>query len=334
MIAKILEEVSPVMGKQKSSSKLVPFLWDSLGFFSSATMRALATFLLLASIAIQAGASCFDSLNPIHAAEEALEDDSELRTYVLCPDTVFPIAKAFNQDGSPKNGQHPLVLGRSNIHVICGADGKSENSCVLEGGLLHVKFYDLWETGKAATNTLVQGVTFLDAKNINVLAENSGDISLLDCIFKDNHNVSPIYASDPSLKDGYRRRMLTRRTIEKLYGERERKISETPSVSSMHVTVTDCAFLNNIIWSYDSGSIEGLITLRGATMEISHTTFVSTTIMESITVSQLSSVLRCSIAGYWYCLNQSHLFVTVSSPSYTDETWLPHLQRRREFDQP
>jgi hypothetical protein len=148
-------------------------------------MRSLAIF-LLASIAIQAEADCFDSLDPIRVAEEALEDDSELlvRTYVLCPHTVFEVAKVFMQDGSPKNGQYPLVLGRSNIHILCGVDGKSENDCVLSGGLFHVGFYDEWETGKAVTNALVQGLTFHDAKNTNILAENAGDILLRDCIFK------------------------------------------------------------------------------------------------------------------------------------------------------
>ena len=65
---------------------------------------------------------------------------------------------------------------------------------------------------------------------------------------------------------------------------RERKISEAPSVSLMHITITDCAFLNNVVWSYNSGSIEGLITLRGAKMDITHTTFTSTTIQESVTM--------------------------------------------------
>lgn len=146
-------------------------------------MRSLA-ILLLASVAIQAKASCFESLDPIRVAEQALEDDSELRTYVLCPQTVFGIAKTFMQDGSPKNGQYPLVIGRSNIHIMCGDDGKSENNCVLQGGLFHVGFYDEWETGKAVNNAMVQGLTFHDAKNTNVLAENSGDFMLRDCIFK------------------------------------------------------------------------------------------------------------------------------------------------------
>jgi hypothetical protein len=154
-----------------------------------ATMRSLA-ILLLASIAIQVEASCFNSLDPIRVAEDAQEDDSELRTYVLCPQTVFGVAKVFKQDGSPKNGQYPLVLGRSNIHIMCGDDGKSENKCVLKGGLFQVGFYDEYETGKAVTNALVQGLTFQDAKNTNVLAENVGDISLRDCIFKVRTTIS------------------------------------------------------------------------------------------------------------------------------------------------
>jgi hypothetical protein len=169
-------------GYSHNTTEKVPFFCSDLRL-RRATMRSLTT-LLLASIAIQAESSCFDSLDPIRVAEEALEDDSELRTYVLCPHTVFEIAKVFKQDGSPKNGQYPLVLGRSNIHVMCGADGKSENDCVLTGGLFHIGFYDEWETGTAVTNALVQGLTFHDAKNTNVLAENSGDISLRDCIFK------------------------------------------------------------------------------------------------------------------------------------------------------
>lgn len=127
---------------------------------------------------------CLDSLDPIRTAEAILLDDGELRTYVLCPDTVFPVAKSFNQDGTPKYAQYPLILGRSNIHILCGVDGRSENNCVLTGGLLHVGFFDEWETGRAVTNALVQGLTFHDAKNTNVLAENKGGLTLRDCLFK------------------------------------------------------------------------------------------------------------------------------------------------------
>jgi hypothetical protein len=127
---------------------------------------------------------CYDSLDPIRAAEQSLQDDSSVRTYVLCPETVFPVAKSFNQDGTPKTGQYPLILGRSNIHVLCGVDGKSENGCVLSGGLFQVGFFDEFQTGNPAKNVLVQGLTFYDAKNTNVLAENKGDITIRDCIFQ------------------------------------------------------------------------------------------------------------------------------------------------------
>lgn len=149
-------------------------------------MRVLSTTtaLLLLSLASRVASECLTSLSPIFEAEQSLDDDSNLRLYVLCPETIFEVASSFRKDGTPRDGDHPLFLGRSNIHVLCGEDGRSENNCVLTDGLMQVGFFDKFDTNKTVINALVKGLTFTKARSYNVLAENYGNLTLSDCVFK------------------------------------------------------------------------------------------------------------------------------------------------------
>jgi hypothetical protein len=123
-------------------------------------------------------------LNTIYEAEKNVKDDSILRKYILCPDTEFQVALNFAQDGSPLDGQYPIPVGRPNIHVLCGQDGKSENNCRLVRGLVHVGIVDEFGAGTPAHNTLLQGITFFRAQSVNVIAMIAGTIEIRDCIFE------------------------------------------------------------------------------------------------------------------------------------------------------
>jgi hypothetical protein len=134
---------------------------------------------------------CIDTLYDIYQTEVNVTDDSEVRTYILCPDTLFKIADSFGEARKPRNGrQSPLHLGRSNIQIICGEDGKSENNCVFEGGNFQVHLYDYFKTQSPIVNTLVKGITFTKVTTFSVLAENEGHLVIRDCVFKVCSSIS------------------------------------------------------------------------------------------------------------------------------------------------
>ena len=128
--------------------------------------------------------SCLKSLNSIYEAERKVRNDAVVRRYVLCENTEFYVALNFDEDGVPLDGQYPIPVGRPNIHVFCGEDGKSENNCQLVRGLVHVGVVDEFGSDTRADNVLLQGLTFFRATSVNVIAMIGGDITLQDCVFK------------------------------------------------------------------------------------------------------------------------------------------------------
>lgn len=126
---------------------------------------------------------CIDSLYSIHQAEVELSDDKNVRTYILCPNTTYQLATSFGAERKPLNGQSPLILGRSNIHIQCGNDGKSENKCILKGGHFQVHMFDEFNIDLPIDNVVVMGVTFTEVTSFGVLAETKGDLKLIDCVF-------------------------------------------------------------------------------------------------------------------------------------------------------
>lgn len=197
------------------------------------------TLLILLKYTICRSSLCYNSINPIVEAEKDLTDDSQLRTYILCPNTVFPIARTFDVNGTPQRGQLPLILGRSNVHVLCGEDGKSKNTCILEGGLFQVGFLDEFETGKPSRNTKLQGLTFKDARSVNLLAEYSGsELKVKDCVFRDNSNVSPIIVDRTKSTSG---RSRSRQLLEGKLDEESR--SSNLDDRPIEVEIVDSVFL-------------------------------------------------------------------------------------------
>lgn len=127
---------------------------------------------------------CIKSLNTIYESEKKAKDDTKLRRYVLCPNTEYYVALNFDENGSPLDGQYPIPIGRPNIHVLCGEDGRSQNNCQLVRGLVHVGVVDEFGTGSVASNVLLQGLTFFRATSVNIIAMIGGDITVQDCVFK------------------------------------------------------------------------------------------------------------------------------------------------------
>lgn len=257
--------------------------------FSARTMmtllRSFAVLVLLAALAVarcraqKNTTSCLESLDSVFLAERDVEDESILRSYVLCPNTTFSIASAFNESGGPIEGQYPLKIARSNIHVLCGEDGSSANECVLEGGMEQLVFVDLYESNHSVTNVLVQGLTFSKAKTRNAAVKNKGQLSLVDCIFKvpcasprwsfrqfastsHPHSVAPH-------QDNNNRKLI--------------EVSEEDVELDVLLNISECVFSDNQVWSFSALTIEGLVSVYGGTVHLSHSVFVRNTIAESET---------------------------------------------------
>ena len=138
------------------------------------------------------GEGCITSLDTIYEAETKVVDDSVLRKYILCNNTEFHVAMNFDSDGLPLDGQYPIPIGRPNVHVLCGENGRSENNCQLVRGLVHVGIVDefgLGIGGLYVDNILLQGLTFFRATSVNVIAMVGGNITIRDCVFTVGGNV-------------------------------------------------------------------------------------------------------------------------------------------------
>ena len=118
---------------------------------------------------------CEESLAAITTNESRIQNTSLLRTYILCPEKQYMVGSS-----------SPIVIGQPNMHVICGIDGNVNNGCVLWGGLVQLEMSDMYRTTGsigAATNTLVQGLTFEKASGTNVLAQYPGELLIRNCAF-------------------------------------------------------------------------------------------------------------------------------------------------------
>jgi hypothetical protein len=103
---------------------------------------------------------CVESLDDIYHTEATVTNEHSVRTYILCPNRTYEIR---SKNKNANNGSAPIIIGRSNVHVLCGADGNSDNNCVLNGGEVQLAVYDEFNIKHSVDNTLVQGVTFTEA---------------------------------------------------------------------------------------------------------------------------------------------------------------------------
>jgi len=142
---------------------------------------------------------CYRNTTEIYLVERSLLRNnaavaiSETRTYVLCPNTTFPIGRYSFGLEDYEGGMAALVPWLPNVHILCGEDGKSENGCILEGGSVHVNILpEDYPDEVPFENVMVQGVTFKGATEYNVIgstALTSKSVVLFrDCIFTENDN--------------------------------------------------------------------------------------------------------------------------------------------------
>jgi hypothetical protein len=128
---------------------------------------------------------CVTSLDDVYYFEANLADDRSLRTYILCPGTKFEVGSRNGNNGTPFDLSHPIIINRPNMRVLCGADGSSQNDCVITGGDMQLGIIDEFNTGGLpAMNSLVRGITFTGASLANIQATFPCHVIFQDCIFR------------------------------------------------------------------------------------------------------------------------------------------------------
>jgi hypothetical protein len=177
-----------------------------IGSSGASSLLVALLLLLLTGVVSQstANASCFTNLTLIFDAELAVEDLSVARKYILCPNTKFI----------------PSLMLRSNATVLCGEDGSSANSCVIENqdpGLnetivaISIGTSELGVTNDTVVEgVVVQGVTldyltaFLDPAGSVVpvyIGLKRGDVTFKDCIFS-NLQGEPMFLLNQYVEQG------------------------------------------------------------------------------------------------------------------------------------
>lgn len=169
---------------------------------SSATMGTRFGFLLTILCffflpSATTGQSCIDDLNIIYQKEAFYPDPSFPRLYIVCPRHIFDIGKLdFNGNliEPPNVKVHPPIPLRPNMTIRCGDDGSRGNLCWLRGGDLHLDGTKvLGIKDDTLENVVLEGFTFMGAREHALLAHKPGSVTFKDCEFRDfTKSAAPI----------------------------------------------------------------------------------------------------------------------------------------------
>jgi len=136
---------------------------------------------------------CFEDLNSIQERENSLsmEEVKVGRTYTLCPNREYFIGRLDPSIPGTFVGGSTSFLPRPNVYYKCGTSGSSTNNCrIIDGSFPIVMFgskNDLY-----STNVTFQGITIESSFSGGVLAAKPGDVTFIDCIFRNHENLGPI----------------------------------------------------------------------------------------------------------------------------------------------
>lgn len=132
---------------------------------------------------------CYTSLTLLESKMEN-QDPFVENTYILCPNTVFPVGFPGAGGACCENGQS-AIYARKNTVIKCGEDGSHNNNCTITGGQYQMLalepcyFEDI-------ENFVVQGVNFNDAFGVMSIMSIPGDMMFKDCSFTNHRNLGAI----------------------------------------------------------------------------------------------------------------------------------------------
>ena len=113
---------------------------------------------------------CERTLRAILDEERNAERGNATRTFILCKNTNFNV----DESGT-------LELSQSNIRILCGPEGRQANNCVLEKGSIQIS---VMNEEVPVEKVSILGLTFSQARVVNVAVQTPSDVVLSDCLFK------------------------------------------------------------------------------------------------------------------------------------------------------
>lgn len=194
--------------------------------------------------------ACISYLDEIYFSEWDVSDSTIPRTYILCTDSVFRIGSRHDSDGTPIGGSYPIILGRSNIRVICGLDGKIDNGCNVVNGVVQVAHFDEYQTGGTPIeNAEVHGISFSGASAINALVSGTGDVVFNNCVFHENSNVAAVYVQRVVPRSRGRRKLHSvARDLAESTTTRILTTSAEDDTATLRAHFDSCLFVVSMIW--------------------------------------------------------------------------------------
>jgi len=142
--------------------------------------------------------SCWgeDFTSMVMDAEDKITDTSINRVYKMCAGTTIKIAKYdYDEKEFQGIGQKALSIWHPNVIIMCDDLGESNSNCVFTGGTFQIEIlsanaYDNEYSSSSLGNIVIQGFTFTNVTDENVLMYNSdradANIVIKDCVFRDN----------------------------------------------------------------------------------------------------------------------------------------------------
>ena len=125
---------------------------------------------------------CYSNLTEIQDLV-SLKSPFVVETFILCPDTIY-VMGSFDPIGEVQIEGWDPIFTRANSIFQCGDDGKSSNNCVITGGDIQILHEVVTYNKESKDNVVVKGITFEDATVAGIMLAASGEISLIDCIFR------------------------------------------------------------------------------------------------------------------------------------------------------
>jgi hypothetical protein len=112
---------------------------------------------------------CYTSTLDIINAQ--MESADQPATYITCPNTrikVGNLASPAAYDFRFINGDYPIIVIKDDVTIQCGIDGRREDNCIIEDGLVQVLALNVFPrpdgtmepTGQSTDNFRLRGITF------------------------------------------------------------------------------------------------------------------------------------------------------------------------------
>mmetsp|Transcript_24773 Transcript_24773/g.37396 ORF Transcript_24773/g.37396 Transcript_24773/m.37396 type:complete len:783 (-) Transcript_24773:924-3272(-) len=130
---------------------------------------------------------CIETLRSIALQESTVDDTSERRDYILCPNTTFVTGVIVS--GTVPENDFPLNL-MANMTIKCGESGERSNNCIITGGTGLIG-----SPNNVGNGGLIQilGVTFSDIYDSVFMMRGAGLLEVIDCAFLNSKSVPNIY---------------------------------------------------------------------------------------------------------------------------------------------